>query len=221
MKTLRALARSLSPGRPAPQELAEVTAALRCLGWPPADEPAAEEPVFVLATGWRSGSTLLQRILCTDGRLLLWGEPFGRMARPDEPLPLSWIANLFPSAAASRAGLRALFEEWLARPARERGFTRWGLRRDRVELGLRHLLEAGVVEAKRPRFDHSPEFDSSVFGLRFDLFLARSIWTHAAKPQIRDQCQRRGLTVAPLGRFEFGGQAWLSIQRACSTSTCR
>jgi hypothetical protein len=44
----------------------------------PADDP--EAPIFLLATGWRTGSTLLQRILVTDQRLLLWGEPFGEMA---------------------------------------------------------------------------------------------------------------------------------------------
>jgi len=141
-------------------------------------------------------------------------------------------------------------------------------RRDRVELGLRHLLEPGVVEAKRPRFDHNQEFDSSVFGMRFHFFLARSIWSHAAKPQIsgmldgfvrdgrpsgvflasylpagpgrpdyqgaswvgtshesdqpgvvyhdarwvREQCHARGLSVDPLGRFDFGGQTWLLIR---------
>ena len=159
---IRVLARALSRERSGPQ-LAEVSAALRGLGSPPDEQPPAEEPVFVLATGWRSGSTLLQRILCTDRRLLLWGEPFGRMAllprlvemvsgvsagwpppsyyidrRPDEPLELSWIANLFPPTEAFRAGLRALFDDWLARPARERGFTRWGFKE--VRLGAAEAL---------------------------------------------------------------------------------
>lgn len=57
-------------------------------------------------------------------------------------------------------------------------------RRDRVELGLTYLLEPGVGDAKRPRFDHNAAFDSSVFGQTFDFFLACSIWTHASKPQI-------------------------------------
>lgn len=39
-----------------------------------------DSPIFLLANGWRTGSTLLQRILVTDQRLLLWGEPFGEMA---------------------------------------------------------------------------------------------------------------------------------------------
>jgi hypothetical protein len=47
------------------------------------------------------------------------------------------------------------------------------------------LLEPGVAAARRPRFDFNDEFDSSVFRERFDFFLARSIWSHASKAQIR------------------------------------
>jgi len=38
-----------------------------------------ERPVFILGVGWRVGSTLLQRICCTDRSLLIWGEPLGNM----------------------------------------------------------------------------------------------------------------------------------------------
>ena len=44
------------------------------------EEEFPESPIFLLAAGWRSGSTLLQRILVTDPSVLLWGEPFGEMA---------------------------------------------------------------------------------------------------------------------------------------------
>lgn len=57
-------------------------------------------------------------------------------------------------------------------------------RKDRLQLGLGHLFEPAVLAEKQPRFDHNPEFDSSIFGERFDFFLARSIWTHASKSQI-------------------------------------
>ena len=56
--------------------------------------------------------------------------------------------------------------------------------RGRLGLGLSLLVEPGVADAKRPRFDFNPDFDTAVFGERFDVFLARSIWTHASKPQI-------------------------------------
>jgi len=56
---------------------------------------------------------------------------------------------------------------------------------ERLAIGLETLLEPGLAERKRPCFDHSPDFDLAVFGERFDFVLADSIWTHAAKPQIR------------------------------------
>jgi SAM-dependent methyltransferase len=53
-----------------------------------------------------------------------------------------------------------------------------------LEAGLHHLLEPEVLRTKQPRFDHNSSFDASVFGEKFDFFLARSIWTHASKGQI-------------------------------------
>ena len=41
------------------------------------------------------------------------------------------------------------------------------------------------MDLKRPRFDDNPDFDFSVFGEQFDFFIARSVWTHASKNQIR------------------------------------
>lgn len=56
--------------------------------------------------------------------------------------------------------------------------------RERVEYGLRYIVDRDEVERKRPRFDHNPRFDFSVFGERFDFVLAGSIWSHASKGQI-------------------------------------
>jgi len=38
--------------------------------------PPGSAPVFLLASGWRSGSTLVQRLLASSGKLLMWGEPY-------------------------------------------------------------------------------------------------------------------------------------------------
>jgi hypothetical protein len=117
-----------------------------------------EQPIFVLAVGWRTGSTLLQRVLMTDPSVLIWGEPFGRMAfiprmvrmvcavengwppadywidgAPDpQAWSSSWVANLFPPASAFRAALRAALDRWLAGPAGLRGFSRWGMKEVRL-----------------------------------------------------------------------------------------
>lgn len=55
----------------------------------------------------------------------------------------------------------------------------------RLEMGTNTILEPEILEAKRPRFDTNPRFDTSVFGEKFDVFLAYSVWTHASKPQIQ------------------------------------
>jgi hypothetical protein len=54
-----------------------------------------------------------------------------------------------------------------------------------VAAGLKEIIGSETAEHKRPTIDYNDRFDASVFGVRFDAFLARSIWTHASKPQIR------------------------------------
>ena len=53
------------------------------------------------------------------------------------------------------------------------------------EAGTRILLEPGLVDLKKPRFDHNSNFDFSIFEEKFDFFVARSIWSHASKQQIQ------------------------------------
>src|SRR5205823_5994501 len=56
--------------------------------------------------------------------------------------------------------------------------------RERIDTGRTFILEPDIESIKQPRFDTNPEFDSGVFDMKFDFFLAYSIWTHASKPQI-------------------------------------
>lgn len=134
----------------------------------------AEEPIFILSTGWRSGSTLLQRILDTDPRLLVWGEPFGEFAivpnavdvvsrmprtysiqrfyiRDDfDPTSLatSWMPCLYPPAEDFVLALRSFFDRLLAEPARQRGFHRWGLKEVRLSAADAILLSWLYPNAK-------------------------------------------------------------------------
>jgi hypothetical protein len=158
-REFRAWARADEWAHPNVDRLCESLAGLRTLA-PDAVTGAsdAEAPIFLLSTGWRTGSTLLQRILVTDPRLLLWGEPLGEMVLVSRitqmlseflsPLNLglwknqvppgsssmatSWIANLYPPGDDFRLAIRSLLDRWLGEPARQRGFVRWGFKEVRV-----------------------------------------------------------------------------------------
>jgi len=54
-----------------------------------------------------------------------------------------------------------------------------------LEAGRKILLEREQTDLKKPQFDHNADFDFTVFGEKFDYFVARSIWTHASKQQIQ------------------------------------
>lgn len=143
-----------------PPSLAAALAELSAT-WPLS--PADDDPVFLLSAGWRSGSTLLQRLVSSGG-VLVWGEPFregalmtvlaqsllafdparGRFSRNvlDErtaagldaaALSQEWTATLGPSPAALLEGHRALYRRVFAEPAAGFGFGRWGVK----EIGLR------------------------------------------------------------------------------------
>jgi SAM-dependent methyltransferase len=53
-----------------------------------------------------------------------------------------------------------------------------------LQQGIDHLMEPEALKEKRPCFDTNDRFDLSVFGVKFDIVLARSIWTHSSKGQI-------------------------------------
>jgi hypothetical protein len=131
--------------------------------FPAALEHAGDEsPVFLLAAGWRSGSTLLQRVLMSNGEFMIWGEPFARagitallasqfrvftadwppqdyfVANQGNDLSAAWIANSYPDPAQLIAAHRAFFIQLLVTPAKGLGRSRWGFKE--VRLGGSHAL---------------------------------------------------------------------------------
>ncbi|MGH9498290.1 MAG: sulfotransferase family protein [Terriglobales bacterium] len=123
-----------------------------------ADDQDGCSPIFLLGTGWRTGSTLLQRILVTDPNVLIWGEPLGEVGLvsgiaemlnrisgspgleklfagdnlTSNQMATSWIATLYPPPDDLRTALRSLLDRWLGDPARTRGFVRWGFKETRL-----------------------------------------------------------------------------------------
>lgn len=91
-----------------------------------------------------------------------------------------------------------------------------------LQAGIATLLEPGLLDAKRPRFDHGTDFDFGVFGERFDFVHAHSIWTHASKQQILrmlDGFAKHGADRAvflasfkapiPIFRPDYRGSEWV------------
>jgi len=100
----------------------------------------------------------------------------------------------------------------------------------RLKIGMDVVLEPGLLEVKRPRFDKNAEFDLTVFGGTFDFVLACSIWTHAAKPQIHrmlDSLARVShertvilasyLPAGPLHGPDYRGEAWVGTSHESET----
>ena len=74
----------------------------------PAPESDTAAPIFLLSAGWRSGSTLLQRLIMSDKNVLIWGEPYDECGqiqamadtlkafRPDWPPSFQPNSSAFP-----------------------------------------------------------------------------------------------------------------------------
>jgi hypothetical protein len=120
-----------------------------------------DEPLFVFSAAWRSGSTLLQRLIVSTERHFLWGEPYDlcdlirRLAdsllpfttgwpparymhgavdvRNDETRKLEdrWIANLYPSVTTLIEGHRTLLTG-LLRPPGGMSSVVWGMKEVRL-----------------------------------------------------------------------------------------
>lgn len=54
-----------------------------------------------------------------------------------------------------------------------------------LKVGREEILGSELAAAKRPRFLTNDRFDPADFGVEFDFFIARSVWTHASQEQIR------------------------------------
>jgi sulfotransferase family protein len=117
-------------------------------------------PLLVLAAGQRCGSTLIQRLLCSHPRVLIWGEHAGQL-RPvlaaNERLRLwtetngmaarnelaangyqGFLANLTPERGVVDDAFFTFIETLFAKPAREVGRPIWGFKE--VSYGLSDVL---------------------------------------------------------------------------------
>ncbi len=77
-----------------------------------------------------------------------------------------------------------------------------------------------LVQAKRPSFSDSAEFDSRVFGTTFDFIVAQSVFSHCGLDLIRKSLEGFAATLAPegiimatfltpTGAHDFEGTGWI------------
>ena len=130
--------------------------------WPDLVNNITDSPIFIFSAGWRSGSTLLQRLVMSDKRVMIWGEPFKhcnfvRMhaaslcainikypinnwflskikAQNSQQLTYIFIANLYPEMRYLQQAHQNFFLSLLAKSAIDNNYSRWGLKE--VRLGI-------------------------------------------------------------------------------------
>jgi hypothetical protein len=150
--------------------------------WPGVGGRSAEAPIFILSAGWRSGSTLVQRLMMTADDILMWGEPWHQgnivdslmdqlraltdawppedwILRDDAAaLDNQWVANLFPPVKSLMDAHYAYFDMLFAQPARAMGKARWGVKE--VRFGADHAAylrwlypEAKIIFLYRNPYD--------------------------------------------------------------------
>ena len=139
-----------------------------------AEETAPDDaPIFLLSAGWRSGSTLLQRLLSSGDDVLIWGEAYDRSTivqhmvdslapfttewppkvymdppKAIEDVSKVWVANLYPPPQALLTAYRTTIEELFARPAYDLGAKRWGFKEVRFGLAEARLLQGLFPRAR-------------------------------------------------------------------------
>ena len=182
--------------------------------WELAVEPDAN-PIFIFAAIWRSGSTLLQRLLCSDPSLILWGEPYTdtdllpRLARgakallqdnwpaqahflPNDEviqnLSKYWIANIYPPAQSYKSASRSMMDALFQAPAKELGFQRFGFKE------VRHTVEV-------------PQFLQWVYPEARFIFLVRNPWDCWAS--YRGSSWYRRYPDSKIEKIEDFAQVWV------------
>lgn len=116
-------------------------------------------PVFIFAACWRTGSTLLQRIVIASSQVFVWGEPrflpqaqamYARMVaiaerpgqsihKPGDVPPGAWIPTICPDREQMRQSFAGMFVDLYGREAYNAGFRRWGFKE----------VRGGAVEAAK------------------------------------------------------------------------
>ena len=162
-----------------------------------------QQPVFVFAACWRTGSTLVQRIITASGEIFVWGEPaflpeakklhdraaeFFRRAAKNRKQGMGkktgqWIPIVCPLPEQAVLAMRAYFETLYVPETRELGFNRWGFKevrpgaREHIELLAEVFPEARFVFLMRDPYETFRSIKGKKFHARFkDPFQPVEVW---------------------------------------------
>jgi hypothetical protein len=126
-------------------------------------------PIFILASGQRCGSTLLQRLLNSHRCILIWGEQKGALQgltddherllnwsritqgqrdRFDRDGYDNWTANMAPPMDAVQAAARAYVETLFGASTQRLGKRRWGFKEVRYGVDVARLLVSLFPDAR-------------------------------------------------------------------------
>lgn len=118
-------------------------------------------PIFIFGCGWRTGSTLLQRLLCSHNEIHIWGEHAGillQLRQIQEQIEQidtlssrhrndyeknganSWIAMMNPDCNHFQEGVKSLLEQYYKKPASELNASRWGFKEVRYDFTMAEYI---------------------------------------------------------------------------------
>lgn len=136
--------------------------------------PSQERPVILFSAGWRSGSTLLQRMIMEHNKdILIWGEPFAHSNIHDSlvnqfraftgqwppssfflssmrvgKISDSWTANLYPDVEHLFDAHRSFYQRLLRDPAVQAGRSSWGFKEVRLTIDHARYFRALYPQCK-------------------------------------------------------------------------
>ena len=143
--------------------------------WPDIKSQNQTSPIFIFSAGWRSGSTLLQRLIMSSKQVMIWGEPYSQnnlIASLSNPIKGitdtyprdSWLlennqqnlenltqiftANLYPDTRYLLEAHIAFYHNFFAIPAQEIGLARWGIKDVRLDIESAIYLKWLFPQAK-------------------------------------------------------------------------
>jgi hypothetical protein len=190
----------------------------------PVSPPARQSP----DPGDRDVQSRADRMISDHGFLGVPRETFAQAGR--EQLIALLAEGLSPESKVLEFGCGCLrIASWLVRFLNSDSYYGIEPARQRVNHGLHYLFTPEELDIKRPSFDYNAVFDASVFGTKFDFFLARSIWTHASKPQIEATLDTFVRDAAPHAIFlasylpaqspddDYNGNDWVGTSHESDT----